>query len=257
MAARSNMTLDRLKTSKPIWISHRGVKTNAVENTMRSFQDAVDAGFTHVETDLRSTVDGQIVLAHDADLSRLTGQGVEIDKCSAETLRSVRLPDGQSLLFFDEFMAHFGHLAITFDVKPESGERTLVSLAKWLKGRKDADQLLRRCRFLFWRDEQRALWLSEFPRAVCLAGESECLKAGLAMAFRLPIPRAVTPGVTYALLLSFKGIRTMRPSVVARYHQRGARVLAYLPSNKLEVEASLAAGVDEILTDGLMVAPRG
>jgi len=240
---------------EPIWISHRGLKTRAVENTLQAFRDAVAAGFTHVETDLRSTADGQIVLAHDADLARLTGSATNIESSPAALLKKIRLADGQGLLFFDAFMAAFGHLSITFDIKPEQGERTLALLARWLADRPDAGELLRRCRFLFWRDEQQAFWLAKFPRAVALAGQSACLKAGLAMAFRLPIPHAVTSGVTYALLHSFKGLRTMRAPVVARYHRRGARVLAYLPKNRDEVAAALAAGVDEILTDDGILAP--
>ena len=137
-----------------VWISHRGVKTRAIENTLGSFDDAVSAGFTHIETDLRTTADGQIVLAHDADMTRLTGQAMEVEKSKADTLRTLRFPDGQGLLFFDEFMARFGHLAITFDIKPESGEKTLELLAQWLEKRPDCGELLSRCRFLFWRREQ-------------------------------------------------------------------------------------------------------
>ena len=50
---------------KPGWISHRGYKANAVENTGKAFATAVDIGFSALETDLRITKDHQIVLIHD------------------------------------------------------------------------------------------------------------------------------------------------------------------------------------------------
>ncbi len=233
-----------------VWISHRGLKTHHVENTQAAFEDAIAGGYQHLETDLRSTVDGQIVLAHDSDLACLVGRKMLVATSTAAELRELRLSDGQGLLFFDEFINCFGQYGLTFDIKPEEGERTLAILARWLHAQKSPDELLQRYRFLFWRREQQSSWQTEFPAAKCLATEAECIWAGMAMAFRLPLPRAVRTGQTYAVTHSFGGVVTMRPSVVARYHARGAKALAYLPKDAGEIQTALAAGVDEILFDG-------
>jgi glycerophosphoryl diester phosphodiesterase len=47
-------------------IGHRGDSDFAPENTMGSFQLAVDKNTDGIETDLRLTYDGHIVLIHDA-----------------------------------------------------------------------------------------------------------------------------------------------------------------------------------------------
>ena len=237
-----------------VWISHRGLKTHHVENTLAAFEDAIAGGYQHLETDLRSTADGQIVLLHDPDLARLVGRPMLVATSTASELRELRVSDGQGLLFFDEFMNRFGQYGLTFDIKPEDGERTLAIMAGWLRAQKSPDELLQRYRFLFWRREQQSWWQTEFPAAKCLATEAECIWAGLAMAFRLPLPRAVRPGQTYAVTHSFGGVVTMRPSVVARYHSRGAKTLAYLPKDAREIQAALAAGVDEILCYGPITA---
>ena len=57
----------------PLWISHRGYKAHAVENTRAAFEAAVAHGFTALETDLRRTRDGHLVLHHDPTLDRLAG----------------------------------------------------------------------------------------------------------------------------------------------------------------------------------------
>lgn len=52
--------------SNPLRIGHRGAAGHERENTVRSFLRAIEIGVDMVETDLRSTADGAIVLFHDA-----------------------------------------------------------------------------------------------------------------------------------------------------------------------------------------------
>ncbi|MHC4405787.1 MAG: glycerophosphodiester phosphodiesterase family protein, partial [Planctomycetota bacterium] len=64
---------------KPHWISHRGYcGDGAVENSAAAFAAARAVGFRHVETDLRITADGRLVLAHDPSWSRLGGPDTPI-----------------------------------------------------------------------------------------------------------------------------------------------------------------------------------
>eukprot|EP01107_Rhizomastix_libera_P006290 TRINITY_DN20396_c0_g1_i1.p1 TRINITY_DN20396_c0_g1~~TRINITY_DN20396_c0_g1_i1.p1 ORF type:complete len:410 (+),score=101.62 TRINITY_DN20396_c0_g1_i1:6-1235(+) len=56
----------------PLIFGHRGLPARFPENTFVSFKGALDAGADGFETDLRFTVDGQIVLSHDDSLDRTT-----------------------------------------------------------------------------------------------------------------------------------------------------------------------------------------
>jgi len=58
--------------SSPIIIPHRGGSNIVPENTLHGFQMVLDEGFSHYETDLRMTKDGEIVLHHDETLDRTT-----------------------------------------------------------------------------------------------------------------------------------------------------------------------------------------
>ena len=58
---------------KPFWISHRGYAKKYTENSQEAFDAALDLGFEFLETDLRITADGHIVLCHDPDFRRLGG----------------------------------------------------------------------------------------------------------------------------------------------------------------------------------------
>jgi glycerophosphoryl diester phosphodiesterase len=50
----------------PLRIGHRGAAGHERENTVRSFLRAIEIGVDMIETDLRSSTDGAIVLLHDA-----------------------------------------------------------------------------------------------------------------------------------------------------------------------------------------------
>jgi glycerophosphoryl diester phosphodiesterase len=51
---------------------HRGDHTHAPENTLTAYADAIKAGADYVEIDLRTTVDSQLVIMHDATVNRMT-----------------------------------------------------------------------------------------------------------------------------------------------------------------------------------------
>ncbi|MEU4241495.1 glycerophosphodiester phosphodiesterase family protein [Actinoplanes sp. NPDC026619] len=68
-------------------IAHRGYSAVAPENTLPAFAAAVRAGATHVEFDVRTTVDGVPVVIHDRTLDRTTtGEGHVWEATAAEVL---------------------------------------------------------------------------------------------------------------------------------------------------------------------------
>ncbi len=51
-------------------LAHRGYSAYYPENTMEAFIQAYKKGFNGIETDVHMTLDGQLVLIHDEDISR-------------------------------------------------------------------------------------------------------------------------------------------------------------------------------------------
>lgn len=72
-------------------VAHRGASALAPENTLAAFAAALDLGVGTIETDLRATRDGELVLAHDADFSRLTGRSLRVESCTLAELRAVAI----------------------------------------------------------------------------------------------------------------------------------------------------------------------
>ncbi len=61
-------------------IAHRGLCREHGENTLEAFQAALDFGVRQLETDIRETPDGTLVLMHDENLVRVAGKTVSVSK---------------------------------------------------------------------------------------------------------------------------------------------------------------------------------
>ncbi|MFI8079532.1 glycerophosphodiester phosphodiesterase [Kitasatospora sp. NPDC086009] len=69
----------------PTVIGHRGAPLDAPENTMGSFETALDQGADWLETDVQTTRDGVPVLMHDPTVDRTTdGHGAVADLTAAQ-----------------------------------------------------------------------------------------------------------------------------------------------------------------------------
>lgn len=82
---------------------HRGMPSRHVqENTLLSFMQAVQAGADGVEFDLRLSKDGEIVVGHDKDLSRIAGTASKISDLTAKELKALTLRSSGQILTLNE-----------------------------------------------------------------------------------------------------------------------------------------------------------
>ncbi|WP_244671118.1 MULTISPECIES: glycerophosphodiester phosphodiesterase [Bacillaceae] len=74
-------------------IAHRGASALAPENTLASFEKAIELGFDYIELDVRLSKDKQLVVIHDANVLRTTdGEGLIEDL----TVRDIKKLDAGS-----------------------------------------------------------------------------------------------------------------------------------------------------------------
>ncbi|MFO8112244.1 MAG: glycerophosphodiester phosphodiesterase family protein [Desulfosalsimonadaceae bacterium] len=255
----------------PLWISHRGYKENAVENTRAAFRAAVDLGFPCLETDLRLTRDKRIVLIHDPVLDRLAGIRKRVEDMTAAELAGIRLTPlhrqvgrdeeqdafDNRILFFEDFAAEFSGCRWVLDIKPEAGAETIRALSCWAEAEGKVETIARNAKILTWHPEHEVLAAERFPGVAFYARRRECWRAGFAVLSGQPRFGAIQPGKTYALTPSLLGIPLFRPSIVRRFHKRRAKVVAFLPPTDDLARRAAAAGFDEILTNRKKTAGDG
>jgi glycerophosphoryl diester phosphodiesterase len=97
----------RPKGAPPYVFGHRGVRGEAPENTMAAFELAARAGADGVELDVRLCGSGELVVCHDADLTRLTaGRDTrKVADLDHHELARVDVGDGQGVPLLSEVLA--------------------------------------------------------------------------------------------------------------------------------------------------------
>ncbi|MFC1743933.1 glycerophosphodiester phosphodiesterase [Candidatus Riflebacteria bacterium] len=236
-----------------IWISHRGYSESVQENTLAAFKAAAALGYRHFETDLRISSDEHIVLLHDPALKRLANDKRKVCDLTRSQLQKIKLSDGSNLLFLDQFLEEFGNYCFTFDIKKENGDRTINVLINMAKKNGFTDLLYQQTKFLTWKKEHEMQLKGLLPGTRFYASKPECWRAGLAVVFRLPQAGAIDPEKIYAIYSGPDFFSLFKKYIVDGYHSMGAQAIAFLPETEVQTKAAIAAGFDEILSNGKII----
>lgn len=111
-------------------LAHRGLAvpgSGTYENTSEAFSAALDAGATHIETDVQVTKDGIAVLFHDENLLRLTGDSRKVDQVSLAELLEICGAAGFEPLSLPAALSRFPEAKFNLDIKSWGAVRPAVA----------------------------------------------------------------------------------------------------------------------------------
>lgn len=119
-------------------LAHRGGSSEHPENTLESFQAAVDLGYRHVETDVHVSADGVLYAFHDNDLERITGVGAKIADLDSDALDAVDFGEtggpseagGYRIPRFETLLDSWPRLFVNVDPKTDAAVEPLVAAIK-------------------------------------------------------------------------------------------------------------------------------
>jgi glycerophosphoryl diester phosphodiesterase len=74
---------------RPIILAHRGDSAHAPENTLPSFQQALQKGADGVELDVNLTADGHVIVIHDSTVDRTTEGKGRVDSLTLEAIQKL------------------------------------------------------------------------------------------------------------------------------------------------------------------------
>ncbi len=127
------------QSEKNIYVAaHRGLSEKYPENTVDAFRAAIEAGVDQIETDVRITKDGELVLIHDARVDRTTdGKGLvsemtlsELQALDAGSKKDARFAGAKIPLLTDLFELVKDHPTMTLDLElkeyPTEGREALA-----------------------------------------------------------------------------------------------------------------------------------
>lgn len=122
--------------NKTIVIAHRGDHTNAPENTLKAFDDAIKSGVDFAEVDLRTTRDGVLVVMHDETVDRMTDGKGKVSNLTFEELKLLKVRDKDhpewglhSVPTFTQVLEHCkGKMNVYLDFKDAPVKKTYESI---------------------------------------------------------------------------------------------------------------------------------
>ncbi|WP_217254595.1 glycerophosphodiester phosphodiesterase [Streptomyces sp. AC602_WCS936] len=225
----------------PIAFAHRGGAADGLENTLRQFRRAVEAGYRYIETDVHATRDGKLVAFHDATLDRVTDGAGRIADLPWERVRHARVAGEEPVPLFEELLTAFPGVRWNIDVKAEPALLPLLELIE----RTDAWDRI--CVGSF--SEARVV------RAQRLAGPRLATSYGTRGVLNLRlrswgVPAALRRSAVAAQVPEVQsGIQVVDHRFVRAAHARGLQVHVWTVNEPDRMHRLLDLGVDGIMTD--------
>jgi glycerophosphoryl diester phosphodiesterase len=231
---------------QPVIFAHRGACAHAPENTLPSFEMAVEHQADAIELDAKLSSDGEVMVIHDQTVDRTTGNRGKVNELTLAELK--QLDAGRS---FDEKFK--GVQIPTLDEVFEAvGQKVLVNV-ELTNYKSTRDQLVEQVVKVVKQHhmEDRVLFSSFFPGnlAKCrtllpLTPVAQlCLPGLLGTITRSRFLRKVSPQVVHPYLAD------VSKSYVDKEHRAGRRIHVWTVNNEQDMRRMYAIGVDGVFTD--------
>lgn len=224
--------------------AHRGLATNAPENTLLAFSAAVDLGVRYVETDVHSSGDGVAVISHDPDLTRLAGIRSAVSDYSMEQLRGIDLGHGQGFSSLAETLDAFPDTRFNIDIKSLDAVGPTVDAIR-------STNAAARVLVTSFSEVRRLAAVRQLPGVATSTGArrfAAALGAGK-LALRPALRRVLREIDCVQVPMAYGPIRITTPPMIARLHASGVEVHVWTINDESTMHALLDLGVDGLVTD--------
>ena len=228
----------------PRVLAHRGLATEAPENTLLAFAAAVGIGITHLETDVHVSADGVAVVAHDPDLSRVGGADTRVDQLTVRELAELDLGDGQHMPTLAEALDGFPDAFFNIDLKTMDAVAPTVDAISAVRAQ---DRVL----LTSFSERRRRAAMRLLPDVATSASGPRFAAALLASVVRGgPVVRAALRGL-HAVQIPERalGLDTVTPARIRAFHAAGVEVHVWTINDADTMRTLLERGVDGIVTD--------
>ncbi len=216
-------------------IAHRGGAAEVPENTWSAVQHVADLGLEWMETDLRRSADGVVILSHDPDLGRTAGCARAIKDMTWDELKVVDAGDG------------IPRLRLNIDLKEAPAAQDTLQVVR-------AAQALERVRFASFSARRLAMVRRQEPRAVTSLGVADVAGLLVLAEAALPLPHSRwgwTRGQVDAVQVptAYGRVPVLTRRMIAQAHRAGLEVHVWTVDDPEQMRRLAALNVDGIVTD--------
>ncbi len=213
-----------------IKVGHRGARAYEPENTLRSFQKAVELGVDAVELDVRKTKDNQIIVMHDADVKRTTGSEGLVSDLTVDQIQKLPMDKNEHAPTLKEALQFLNSKVKVFiELKEDTSEQQVLDVIHEV----GADKTVVLVSFL----ENALKTVKQLNPKV---------ETGLIYAkHKNPLKAALDVKANWLLAL----YRFVHTANVETAHANGLKVLVWTVNTVEEAAAMAKKGVDAIASD--------
>ena len=227
----------------PVAMAHRGGAIEHLENTLPAFQACVDLGYRYLETDVRVTADGVLVVFHDPTLERVTDRTGRIEALPWSEVSTARIGGREPILRLEDLLGAWPDIRFNLDIKAAG---VLAPLVRTVRRLKVTDRI---CLGSF-SDARIAAARRLFGPAVCTALGPRGVAALRLSSYS---PRAaglvrIQAGVAQ-VPLQLGGRALVDERFLAAAHARDLQVHVWTVDTEEEATTMLELGVDGLMTD--------
>lgn len=213
-----------------IKVGHRGARAYEPENTLRSFQKAIELGVDAVEFDVRKTKDNHIIVIHDPDIKRTTNSEGLVSNLTLQQIKNASIEKDEKIPTLEETLDFIDKKVKMFIELKEAGfEEQVLELIRKKELEKNVvvvsflEEALRKFRELD----------SKIETGLIYAKHKNPLKAALELKAQY-------------LIAFYKFTHTTN---IQKAHQNGLKIIVWTINTPEEVVAYKAKGVDGIASD--------
>jgi len=211
-------------------IGHRGARAYEPENTLSSFQRAIELGVDAVELDVRKTRDNELVVIHNADVNKTTNGRGAVNELTLDEIKRFVTDKGEKIPTLEEVLDSVGRrVKILVELKETGIEEPVIDLIR-KKGLID-----------------NVILISFHEDALSKVRElnGEVATGLIYVRHKNPIQAALDLKAEYLLPL----YRFTHSANIKKAHEKGLKVIVWTINTEEEVAEFRKKGVDGIATD--------
>jgi glycerophosphoryl diester phosphodiesterase len=234
-------------------MAHRGFSLAGLENTLTAFRAAVELGYSHLETDVHTTSDGELFLFHDRTLDRVTDGRGRIHDLTADQVREARIGRTEPVPTFDELVAAFPEARFNLDVKDWHSVPSVVAAI-------ERNSVHDRVLIASFSDRRRRAVLKQLSRRTASSAGTMANALFLVLGpllsarvlgspARAVLGRALRDVDALQVPVRYRAIPVVTAGFVRRAHELGLYVHVWTINDPAEMHRLLDLGVDGIVSD--------
>ena len=218
-----------------IGLSHRGNSKKFIENSFEAFNSVIQMGYKFIETDLRMTLDKEVIAFHDPDLKRLFNLDLKVKDLTFNEINNLFREKNCRLLTLEEAFKEFPSINFNLDLKVKEVINESIDIVS------DLNAFDKVC-FASFRDSHTEKVLQHNQNANVSMGMKG---VGLFKFFKFHNKKIKIIQIP----LKWNGIKVLTRNLIERAHKSNLLVHVWTINDRKTINNLIDLGVNGIVTD--------